>query len=207
MKRRSSPAKSQPKSLQTGQFRIISGKHRGRKINFPATDKLRPTSDRARETIFNWLFDFCQGASCLDLFAGAGSLGLEALSRGACSCTFIEQNPTAAKALNSNLELLGGKGKVITASLPSALESLPKSATPDQNRFDLIFIDPPYALDVIEECIHALEALQLINPDAFVYIESSSKGKLPKLPQSFRLHREKTFGEIHASLFHYQQIS
>lgn len=196
MKRRTSPSKSQ----ETGQFRIIAGQHRGRKFSFPATDNLRPTPDRVRETIFNWIFDACPQSHCLDLFAGAGSLGLESLSRGAASCTFIEQNKAASQAISAHLSILGIKqSKVIQASLPQPIAQLDK-------KYTIIFIDPPYQLDIINSCIEQLLAHNLVADGAWLYIENASRDPATHLGPEFSLYREKIFGQVRSNLFQYQQI-
>lgn len=203
MKRRQTPSKPQ----ETGQFRVISGKHRGRKLQFPAVNNLRPTPDRVRETIFNWLFDQCLNANCLDLFAGAGTLGIEALSRHAQSCTFIEQNTLAAAAINSNLNLLKeSEAFVLQQALPEAITQL--ASTPlASNGFDMIFIDPPYQLDIIAPCISVLLEKKLINPGAWIYVENASKEAPLNLPPSFNRYREKIFGQVRSTLFQYEEIS
>ena len=203
MKRRSSPAKSQ----QSGQFRIIGGLHRGRKLSFPAIENLRPTPDRVRETLFNWLFDDVINARCLDLCAGSGALGLEALSRGAQHCMFIETNGDASKSISEHLQTLEAIGsRVQLGQLPQSLHQLA-----NEEAFNLIFLDPPYKLDIINDCIALLDELDLIASDAWLYIENASNDPAPILADSdrsiFRLHREKSFGQVRASLFQYQQLS
>jgi len=196
MKRRATPSKHQ----ETGQFRLIAGKHRGRKLTFPAVDSLRPTPDRVRETIFNWLFNAPMQANCLDICAGAGTLGLESLSRGAASCTFIELNKSAAKAISDNAATLNESHvQVLNQAAPDALQNL-------STAFDIIFIDPPYKLDISQACIELLLKKQLINDNAWVYIENASQDTPITLPQGFELHREKTFGQVRSSLFQFQQI-
>ncbi len=197
MKRRTSPSKSQ----ETGQFRIIAGLYRGRKLTFPAIDNLRPTPDRVRETVFNWLFNACPHAHCLDLFAGSGSLGLEALSRGAESCTFIEKNKAANQAITSHLNTLKvSNSQVSLASLPQAISQLDKP-------YNLIFIDPPYKLHLINSCIDHLLIQHLISDNAWIYIENASNDPAILLPPEFSLQREKIFGQVRSSLFQYQPIN
>ncbi|MCK5880476.1 MAG: 16S rRNA (guanine(966)-N(2))-methyltransferase RsmD [Sinobacterium sp.] len=196
MKRRTSP----PKSQETGQFRVIAGLHRGRKLVFPAVDNLRPTPDRVRETLFNWIFDACPQSRCLDLFAGAGSLGIEALSRGAATCTFIESNRSACQAIESHLSTLNIEGgNVIQASLPSPIAQL-------DSPYNIIFIDPPYKLDTINHCIEQLQTHDLIANRAWVYIENASNDPSIQLPPEFSLYREKIFGQVRSNLFQYQEI-
>ena len=197
MKRRQSPAKSQ-QSASKSQFRIIAGQWRGRKLSFPATDGLRPTPDRVRETLFNWLADELPQAHCLDLFAGSGALGLECLSRGAASCHFIEANTQAAQAISEHLQLLKGAGRTFKGQLPHALTQL--TGTP----YDVIFIDPPYAqAGLIDDCLQRLIQQQQIRHGACVYIENSSEDAMPLLPDGFELHRQKSVGQVQSHLLHY----
>lgn len=197
MKRSSPPSKSK----ETGQFRIIAGLHRGRKLEFPAVANLRPTPDRVRETLFNWLLDACQQGRCLDLFAGAGSLGLEALSRGALDCTFIEHNKNAAQAITDNsMRLQLSQVKVLASTLPQAIEHL-------NGKYNVVFIDPPYALDIINDCVQQLIEHQLLDDKAWLYIENDSHSPAIILPKAFSLHREKIFGQVRSALFQFQQIS
>ena len=200
MKRRQSPAKSQ-QSPDFGQFRIIAGQWRSRKLQFPATEGLRPTPDRIRETLFNWLDRELHGANCLDLFSGSGALGLEALSRNAAHCTFIDTQQETTNTINSHLEnLLGAEGQTLTATLPEGLchQTLAKQ------RFDIVFIDPPYALSLITPCLEKLLALELLSDSALIYIENSANDKLPSLPAPIQVHRHKTAGQVQYALLHYQ---
>ena len=191
MKRRTSPSKSQ----ETGQFRVIAGLHRGRKLKFPAISHLRPTPDRVRETLFNWISHDCPQSHCLDLFAGAGSLGIEALSRGAASCTFIEQDRAACQAINTHLNTLALTGsQVIQASLPTPIAQL-------DTRYNIVFIDPPYQLDIINSCIEQLLANNLLADKAWVYVENASNDPAIILPSEFTSYREKIFGQVRSNLF------
>lgn len=193
MKRRKSPVKSKH-SHEIGQFRIIAGNWRSRKLSFQAVDGLRPTTDRVRETLFNWLPDL-HNKVVLDAFAGAGSLGFEALSRGASHCTFIEANRDACNALQQNADLLQcSQTSIMMAQLPEALSQL-------NTGFDLIFLDPPYALDCLDECITTIEQQGLLNANGWLYIENSSKQSAPIPSQHLHLHREKTYGQARASLW------
>ncbi|NRB37832.1 MAG: 16S rRNA (guanine(966)-N(2))-methyltransferase RsmD [Pseudomonadales bacterium] len=197
MKRRQSPAKSQ-QSAAKSQFRLIAGQWRGRKLLFPAVEGLRPTPDRVRETLFNWLADDVYDANCLDLFAGSGALGLECLSRGAKSCHFIEANKEASTAINEHLSLLKAQGATLNGLLPATLSRLNNSV------FELVFIDPPYAqAQLINECLQQLIQQGNIQAGATAYIENSSHDGTPRLPDGFKLHRQKTAGQVQYSLYHY----
>ena len=148
-----------------GRIRIIGGQWRGRRIRFRAHDGLRPTPDRVRETLFNWLGQQLGGVRCLDLFAGAGALGLEALSRGAATVTFVENHPGAVQALKANLQLLGAEGARVLRM--DALEFLRSAAGHEQ--FDLVFLDPPFAAGLHEQALNRMAGV--LAPGARVYLE------------------------------------
>ncbi|WP_285762892.1 16S rRNA (guanine(966)-N(2))-methyltransferase RsmD [Biformimicrobium ophioploci] len=169
-------------------LRIIGGEWRGRKLTFPAIDGLRPTGDRLRETLFNWLQWQLPRARCLDLFAGSGALGLEALSRGAAQVQFVELDRAAARAINGHLELLGSKdGKVFNGSAGAFLQQPPEP-------FDIVFVDPPFAGDLWQQALVALQQGWLA-PDALVYIESPKHTDMA-LPPDWELLREKRSGQV-----------
>jgi 16S rRNA (guanine966-N2)-methyltransferase len=185
------------------QLRIIGGLWRGRKLGFPSIEGLRPTGDRIRETLFNWLAPDINGARCLDLFAGSGALGLEALSRGAASSLLIERDSQAAKQLKANLELLKAEGgEVIQMDALAYLHSLPSTST---TPFDLVFIDPPFQLNLWQAVIDLLEQRQLLSEGAAIYIESGIHDQY-QTPASWRLHRDKTAGSVHYRLFYRDQF-
>ena len=127
--------------MAANQLRIIGGRHRGRRLQFNPGRGLRPTPDRVRETLFNWLQRDIQGARCLDLFAGSGALGLEALSRGAAEVVFVERQRTAAEQIRRHLDLLGetSRGTVRRQDALRLLQDAP------EQRFDIVFVDPPFA--------------------------------------------------------------
>jgi 16S rRNA (guanine966-N2)-methyltransferase len=178
-------------------LRIIGGVWRGRKLSFPDADGLRPTGDRIRETLFNWLAPEIQGAHCLDLFAGSGALGLEALSRGAKYSLMLEKNAEAARQLNSNLQLLqADNGKVEQAdSLGWLTRQQPAQ------RFDIVFIDPPFALDLWEKIAAALEAGNWLSDEATIYLEAPRDAQL-HLPGNWQVHRDKQAGQVSFRLYH-----
>jgi 16S rRNA (guanine966-N2)-methyltransferase len=172
-----------------GEVRIIGGRLRHRRLSFPSLPGLRPTSDRVRETLFNWLVPYLPGARCLDLFAGSGALGIEAASRGAAAVVLVEQAPAAVAALRQNIDLL----QVVQAQVvpTDALEYLarPPSA------FDIVFVDPPYASDLLQPCIDALESRQWLTPGGLVYIEAASE-QAWSLPANWTLLRSKRAGQV-----------
>lgn len=172
---------------ELGSLRIIGGQWRGRKLSFPVVDGLRPTGDRIRETLFNWLAPEIEGAQCLDLFAGSGALGLEALSRGAASCTFVEYNTLAADSLRNHLHALDcSTAQVIQRS---ALDYL----TADAPGFDVIFLDPPFAADLYRPTIELIEQRNLLKPGGKLYLEFDLK-KPPEQPSALTLLRDKKAG-------------
>lgn len=184
-----------------GQLRIIGGSWRGRKLSFPAIDGLRPTGDRVRETLFNWLAPEIQGARCLDVFAGSGALGVEALSRGAEEVLMLERDVKAAAQLRMNLEMLGAEnGKVI---LGDALHFLQQGNA--NEAYHIIFIDPPFQLELWQRVIDVLEVGNWLADDATIYIESSREA-VYQPPINWQLHREKHAGNVSYRLFYREQI-
>ncbi len=190
------PAKSTTNSPKgSNQLRIIGGSWRGRKLNFPDVDGLRPTGDRLRETLFNWLAPDIQDARCLDLFAGSGALGLEALSRGAAGCVFLERNPLAAKELAKNLALLNAtNGKLL---LQDALTWLKGK---QEQQFDLVFIDPPFQLALWQQSFDLLEEGNFLAEGALMYVECP-KNIIYEVPESWNIHKEKIAGSNIYRLF------
>lgn len=188
------------KNTGGGQLRIIGGVWRGRKLGFPDVDGLRPTGDRIRETLFNWLAPEIQDANCLDVFAGSGALGLEALSRGAESCVMLETNPLAAQQLGSHLQLLqSDNGRVEQVN---SLQWLTRQPSPPFNHpFNIVFIDPPFALNLWEPIALALERGGWLADDAVIYLEAPRDAQLA-LPANWLLHRDKQAGQISYRLYH-----
>jgi 16S rRNA (guanine966-N2)-methyltransferase len=171
-------------------LRIIGGEWRGRKIHFPPLAAIRPTPDRVRETVFNWLQGVTPGSRCLDLYAGSGALGLEALSRGAREVTFVDVEPAVIRHLGDLLRNLGcDRGRVVRAD---ALGFLAKPDAP----FDLIFLDPPFAEPVLPEVCRRIEAGGWLKPGGFVYLESPAAAGEPQLPAGWMLLRAKRAGEV-----------
>ena len=176
-------------------LRIIGGRWRGRKLRFPASAGIRPTPDRVRETLFNWLAGASQGAACLDLFAGSGALGLEALSRGAAHVTFIEQDAAAVRELRTRLTEWQAAGARVVRD--DALRYLSSTAQP----FDIVFLDPPFDSQLLERAAMLLESQPWLQPDALIYVECAARAGPPPLPPSWRLLRAKRAGEVGYHLF------
>ncbi len=171
-------------------LRIIGGEWRGRRIRFPGTGGIRPTPDRVRETLFNWLMAKVPGSRCLDLFAGSGALGLEALSRGAAQVTFVERECESAARLRETASMLApGRATVVEAD---ALAWLAGAQPP----FDIVFLDPPFAAGVITEAMQRLDAHGLLALDACIYLEMPASAGSPELPAGWQLHRSGRAGAV-----------
>jgi 16S rRNA (guanine966-N2)-methyltransferase len=190
MKRRSAQPAVRPAS---GQVRIIGGRLRGSRLEVPALEGLRPTPDRVRETLFNWLMPHLPGARCLDLFAGSGALGFEAASRGAASVLMLEREPMLARSLAASAGRLGAVAASIVASDAIAwLRDAP--AMP----FDLVFVDPPFASDLYQPCFAQLP--RWLAPQALIYVESA-RDRVPEVPAHWRLHRQGETRETRYALY------
>lgn len=177
-----------------GRVRIIGGRWRGSKLDVPDAAGLRPTADRVRETLFNWLQPHLHGAACLDLFAGSGALGFEAASRGAGSCVLVERDPGLATALRGHATRLGAtQVDTVTA------DALAWLAAPPTRRFDIVFIDPPFAAglhDAVFERLHPWLA-----PDAWIYIEAPREAALA-IPHDWQPHRDGSTRDVRYALHH-----
>jgi len=169
--------------------RIVAGEWRGRRIHFPDVAQLRPTPDRLRETLFNWLQSHVGGARCLDLYAGSGALGLEALSRGASAALFVERDARIAAALRATLAAFGdARGRVVERDAAAFLSGPPE-------RFDIVFVDPPYAQGGLGELCTLLESRGWLAADAWIYLELAAHAARPPLPEGWVAWREARAGE------------
>lgn len=177
-------------------LRIIGGDWRSRVVLFADAPDLRPTPDRVRETLFNWLQPRIAGARCLDLFAGSGVLGFEALSRGATSVTALEIEPRAVAAIRANVKSL--QTDKLQLEQRNGLDWLRDNAR--QQRFDVVFVDPPFAADAYEECCRLLQAQQWLAPRACVYLESGASLEDITLPEQWQLSRHKRAGAVYYGL-------
>ncbi len=186
----------------SNQLRIIGGEWRGRKLRFPDAPNLRPTPDRVRETVFNWLMPVVNGAQCLDLFAGSGALGLEALSRGAAFTTFVDSHKKVTQALQGHLDLLNANDKAEVLQMDGIkFLSHAKSLNSDAKVYDLVFLDPPYHLDFMQKVVPLLEENDWLTDNAMVYLEIEKRQSLPELPENWKQLKEKTAGEVNYFLF------
>jgi 16S rRNA (guanine966-N2)-methyltransferase len=174
----------------TNTLRIIGGEWRGRRIRLPGRGGIRPTPDRVRETLFNWLMAKVPGSRCLDLFAGSGALGLEALSRGAAHATFVESDRGSAASLRETAALLApGRATVVQAEAIAWLATAPRL-------FDVAFLDPPFADSLLAQAMRLLDSRGWLADDAFVYLESPARAGSPALPPGWILHRSSRAGAV-----------
>lgn len=181
----------------SGKVRIIAGKWRSRKITFPAIPGLRPTHDRIRETLFNWLMNDVVGSTCLDLFAGSGVLGFEALSRGAKHVTFVDNSPEVIASLKNNVATLNAElfAEIIQAECPDSLLKLKRAP------FDIVFLDPPFFQNLIPAAIDWLEGSNYLKAGALIYVEmEDSLSPLP-VPVDWEISRWKKTSTLIYSLF------
>ena len=183
-------------------IRIIGGEHRSRQLKVLDRPGLRPTPDRVRETLFNWLAADIRGARVLDLFAGSGALGFEALSRGAAWCDFVEKDPAAARLIQANVELL----RLDKRAQLKQHDALVFLKHPPAQPYDVVFLDPPYASDLLEKVLPLLNQPAWLSPTAMIFIEHSTHQTPPALLSSGALAWEKlrqgTAGEVSYSLYH-----
>ena len=183
------------RASQARVLRIIGGSWRGRKLRFPAAALIRPTPDRVRETLFNWLGTAPLGARCLDLFAGSGALGLEALSRGAAHVTFVEMNDAAARALRARL--VEWQATDARVERGDALRYLAGAAQP----YDIVFLDPPFASRLLARAAALLEERHWLADGARIYVECAARQGMPPVPGSWRPLKAKQAGEVGYHLF------
>ena len=178
-----------------GRIRIIAGTLRNSRLDVPHAAGLRPTPDRVRETLFNWLAPVIDGARCLDLFAGTGALGVEAASRGAREVVLVERDFALAKALEANLARLKvGVAKVENRDALAFLGTVPPRP------FDIAFVDPPFDANLWRDACAALASRGWLAPDALVYVESP-RDVVPEVPASWTPHREAHAGEVRYALY------
>jgi 16S rRNA (guanine966-N2)-methyltransferase len=191
----------QHKQNKTGSLRIIGGSWRGRKLSFPEVEGLRPTGDRVRETLFNWLQPVLGGSYCLDCCAGSGALGFEAASRGAAKVSMIEADRAAFNLLSDSKALLNADQ--VDLFLGRVEDFLNKANTP----FDVVFLDPPYQLGLWTNIARQLTDKALLNEGARIYIEYPRRQEQPELPPSWQCLREKQAGDVNYALFEFRSGS
>lgn len=177
--------------MKRQQVRIIGGTLRSRKITFLEDPLCRPTPDRIRETLFNWLAPFIQEAVCLDLFSGSGALAFEAISRGAKKVVAVEQNATIAQLIKQQATTLGIQNLEVIAN--DARDFLKHPSEP----FDILFIDPPYHSALLAECLALLQANPLVKSKALIYFESNQAIPSEQIPKEWEIVRSKKAGQVY----------
>jgi 16S rRNA (guanine966-N2)-methyltransferase len=183
-------------------FRIIGGEWRGRRLAIPDQIGVRPTPERVRETLFNWLQGWIEGARCLDLFSGSGALGIEALSRGAANATFVEADQRVSQTLRQHIDTL--KCDRATLVYSKAEHYLTKQAENEiKGPFDLIFLDPPFHQQLIPEICQLLLSNNWLSPKGYLYLESESPIAANQLPDGVIIERSKQAGQVWYALATY----
>lgn len=179
----------------SGKLRIIGGKWRGRKISFSSSRALRPTTDRIRETLFNWLSPYIEGSYCLDLFAGSGALGFEALSRGSAHVTFLDRSMTVINNLQKNATVLNAKNvKLICGEFPAVMRQL------KSHNFNIVFLDPPFYQGLINKAASWLEKTKVLSSEAYIYVEAEKN--IPFVfPNNWEVYRISGTARIFYGLF------
>ncbi len=172
------------------ELRIIGGEWRSRRVKFPDVAAIRPTPDRVRETLFNWLQHDIAGSRCLDLFAGSGALGLEALSRGAAHVVFVDREHAVIEQLRATLLMLDARAAQVEQR--DALRFLDSAPHP----FDIVFLDPPFDQGLLPEVCSALENRGWLTPGAFIYLESPAHAGSPVVPPTWTLMKSGRAGEV-----------
>ncbi len=178
--------------MPNNQVQIIAGKWRSRKVLFNDADGLRPTSSRIRETLFNWLAPVIADKDCVDLFAGSGALGLEALSRGAKHCHFVDNNHQSLRNIQTALSTFNCNEASVSNN--NALDFLNSK---DIQNIDILFIDPPYSLLTIHELVEALELNFAPDQECIMFYEHEQTVKSEGLPQHWHIQKEKKAGKVH----------
>ena len=178
-------------SKNRGKVRITSGEWKNRNLEVPDIDGLRPTSERVRETLFNWLMPSIHKSVCLDLFAGSGSLGFEALSRGAKHCTFVEKSKLAFSQIKTTRTSLNAVNSVVHNC--DAIDFL---SSVHNHNFNLVFLDPPFSDDYLISSIESIHEYQLVSRGGYIYIEFNKNNDLFDLPDNWSVIRKKIYGNV-----------
>ena len=178
-------------SKNRGKVRITSGEWKNRNLEVPDIDGLRPTSERIRETLFNWLMSSIHNSVCLDLFAGSGSLGFEALSRGARHCTFVEKSKLAFRQIKTTRTILNAMNS--EAHNCDAIDFL---SSVHNHNFNLVFLDPPFSNNYLISSIESIHEYQLVSSGGYIYIEFNKNNDLSDLPDNWSVIRKKIYGNV-----------
>jgi 16S rRNA (guanine966-N2)-methyltransferase len=195
LSKRNAEKKSQP-----GRLRIVAGNWRSRLLEIADVPGLRPTSARIRETLFNWLAPRIAGARCLDLCAGTGALGLEALSRGASCCVFVEKSAKAAATLRVNITNLQADGAIVHALDARAFLQTAVAEPVKSGGYDIVFLDPPFADGLLPDLLMLLQADALLADNARIYIEEDRASPSAELPVSWQVLKTANAGNVRYSL-------
>ena len=191
------------KNLTRGELRIIAGQWRGRKLRFLDNNELRPTPDRVRETLFNWLQSDLAGSRCLDLFAGSGALGFEAASRGVDQVLMIEQSAETVAGIRENIKML--KADQIQVFCENAMNFLVDAKNIGgplcRQSFDIVFVDPPYHSDLTGVCCELLERGKWLADHAKIYVEYGIRSGLSKMPEGWQCLKNKKAGQVGYCLY------
>ena len=177
-------------------MRVITGTARGRKLREPEGMAIRPTTDSVKEAIFNTIQFDIEGRRVLDLFAGTGQLGIEALSRGARECVFIDQSTAAVKLVRENLKTCGLTATVLQTDALGYLQQ--------GQKFDLIFLDPPYDTTLVEKALQTVAKSDILMSGGIIVCETRRETMLPELSAPYRMRREKCYGRIKLTLYERQ---
>ena len=197
--RRNRNSKPAPHNRVNDSFvRIIGGEWRSRKLNFPESEGLRPTPDRVRETLFNWLQAYTPAAKCLDLFSGSGALAFEALSRGAAHATLIDASRLVCNSLKQNLQELKAQNAEVLET--DATQWLLQQAN-SEFRYDLVFLDPPFNKDLVSGICQLLEENQVLADGSMIYIETERSLSTLSVPDNWELYRDKQAGDVSYRLY------
>lgn len=197
--RRNRNSKPAPHNRANDSFvRIIGGDWRSRKLSFPESEGLRPTPDRVRETLFNWLQAYTPAAKCLDLFSGSGALAFEALSRGAAHATLIDASRLVCNSLKHNLQELKAQNAEVLET--DATQWLLQQAS-SEFRYDLVFLDPPFNKDLVSGICQLLEENQVLADGSMIYIETERTLSTLSVPDNWQLYRDKQAGEVSYRLY------
>ncbi|HPS20728.1 MAG TPA: 16S rRNA (guanine(966)-N(2))-methyltransferase RsmD [Candidatus Omnitrophota bacterium] len=183
-------------------MRIVAGEFRGRKIAHPAVSVVRPTKDRVREAVFNMMAEFIPGASVLDLFAGSGAYGIEAVSRGAGKTVFVDSNSVCAGTIKSNLKQLSinERVSVIQCDAESVLAKMKDS----NERFDVVFADPPYGLGLARKTLISINRYDILSQPGFLVLEHCEDEMVPECEGGISLFKQKKYKDIIISIYRRQ---
>ena len=182
-------------------MQVITGKFRGRKLKGVPTEKTRPTLGRVKESIFDIINEYISGKTVLDLFAGSGALGIECISRGAQSCVFVDNQKESLAIIKQNLKNDLSQAKLIKADYTDALYMISKTNI----KFDLVLLDPPFDSDYLDNCLYLLHKNNLLNNNAIIMCEMSSKKELQNYPQKYIIIKNKNYGTISVSILKYNK--